>query len=154
MKDQTAASANRKPYDSDLTDAQWSVLKPMLPPPKRRGRPRKTDLREVVNALVCAMRSGRSRRMLLHDLPPWQTVYLLPNVEDRRNAETTPRRPSRRSPPGERAKPRPRRGGHRQPERANRRGIAGMTRAKMNSTQWRKGRKDAIVALLFPISRE
>ena len=33
MKDQTAAAANRKPYDSDLTDAQWSVLDPLLPTP-------------------------------------------------------------------------------------------------------------------------
>ena len=75
MKTQTDISTKRKPYDSDLTDAQWSVLEPMLPPPKRRGRPRKTDLREVVNALVYALRSGCSWRMLPHDLPPWQTVY-------------------------------------------------------------------------------
>jgi len=75
MKDQTATSANRKPYDSDLTDAQWSMLEPMLPPPSRRGRPRKTDLREVVNALAYALRSGCSWRELPHDLPPWQTVY-------------------------------------------------------------------------------
>ena len=72
MKYQIAASANRKPYDSDLTDAQWSVLEPLLPPSKRRGRPRKTNLREVVYAL----RSGCSWRMLPHDLPPWQTVYI------------------------------------------------------------------------------
>ena len=44
MKDQTAASAKRKPHDSDLTNAQWSVLEPILLPPKRRGRPRKTEL--------------------------------------------------------------------------------------------------------------
>ena len=74
MKDQTAASAKRKPYDSDLTDAQWSLLEPMLPPPSRRGRPRKTDLREVVNAIICALRSGCAWRLLPHDLPPWQTV--------------------------------------------------------------------------------
>jgi len=42
---------------------------------KRRGRPRKTDLREVVNALIYALRPGRYRRMLPRDLPPWQTVY-------------------------------------------------------------------------------
>ena len=75
MKDQTAASAKRKPYDSDLTDAQWSILEPMLPPPKRRGRPRKTDLREVVNAIIYTLRSGCAWRLLPHDLPPWQTVY-------------------------------------------------------------------------------
>ena len=75
MKDQTAAAAKRKPYDSDLTDAQWSVIEPMLPPPNRRGRPRKTDMREVVNALIYTLRSGCSWRMLPYDLPPWQTVY-------------------------------------------------------------------------------
>ena len=75
MKAQTAASAKRKPYASDLTDAQWEILEPMLPPPKRRGRPRKTDLREVVSALVYTLRSGCSWRMLPHDLPPRQTVY-------------------------------------------------------------------------------
>ena len=75
MKDQIAASAKRKPYDSDLTDAQWSVLEPLLPPPSRRGRPRKTDPREVVNALICALRSGCAWRMIPHDLPPRQTVY-------------------------------------------------------------------------------
>ena len=133
MKDQIATSSKRKPYDSDLTDAQWNVLEPLLPPPSRRGRPRKTDLREVVYALVYALRSGRSWRMLPHDLPPWQTVYAysrtwksagtLKRVHDALRAE---------SPPSERAKSRARRGGHRQPERANHRigGIAGMTRAK------------------------
>ena len=75
MKDQTAASANRKPYDSDLTDAQWNVLEPLLQPPSRSGRPRKTDLREVVSAIICALRSGGSWRLLPHDLPPRQTVY-------------------------------------------------------------------------------
>ena len=75
MKDQTSAAAKRKPYDSDLTDAQWSILEPMLPPPKRRGRPRKTDLREVVNAIIRALRSGCAWRMLPRDLSPRQTVY-------------------------------------------------------------------------------
>ena len=65
----------RKPCDSDLADAQWGIHEPMLPPPKRRGRPRKTDLREVVNALICALRSGCSRRMLPRDPPPRRTVY-------------------------------------------------------------------------------
>ena len=41
----------RKRYPSDLTDAQWSVLGPLLPPAKRGGRPRSVDLRAVVNTL-------------------------------------------------------------------------------------------------------
>ena len=75
MKDQTAAFAKRKPYDSDLADAQRNVIEPLLPPPSRRGRPRKTDLREVVNAIICALRSGCAWRPLPRDLPPRQTVY-------------------------------------------------------------------------------
>ena len=51
MKEQTPTSAKRKPYDSDITDVQWNILEPMLPSTKRRGRPRKTNLREVVNVL-------------------------------------------------------------------------------------------------------
>ncbi len=41
----------RKPYRSDLTDAQWELIRPLLPPAKRGGRPRTVDLREVVNTL-------------------------------------------------------------------------------------------------------
>ena len=47
----------------------------MLPPPGRRGRPRKTDLREDVNAIIRALRSGCAWRTLPRDPPPWQTVY-------------------------------------------------------------------------------
>jgi putative transposase len=65
----------RKPYPSDLTDAQWAVLEPLLPRPSRRGRPRKTDLRELVNALFYHAREGGSWRALPHDFPPWKTVY-------------------------------------------------------------------------------
>ena len=91
MKDQTAP-AKRKSYDSNLTDAQWSVLEPLLPPPSRSGRPRRTDLREVVNAIIRALRAGCAWRML----PPRPAaaadrICLLPNVEVRRNAEARPR---------------------------------------------------------------
>jgi putative transposase len=68
----------RKPYPSDLTDEQWAVIAPLLPRTSRRprrGRPRKTDLREVVNALFYQTREGCTWRALPHDLPPWRTVY-------------------------------------------------------------------------------
>src|SRR5271157_4663587 len=42
---------NPKPYPSDLTDQQWAILKPFLPPARTGGRPRKTDMRSVVNAI-------------------------------------------------------------------------------------------------------
>ena len=66
---------SRKPYPSDLTDAQWQLLEPLLPAAKRGGRPRKTDLREVVNALFYLNREGCTWRALPHDFPPWRTVY-------------------------------------------------------------------------------
>lgn len=65
----------RKPYPSDLTDEQWALFKPLLPTPNRRGRPRKTELREVVNALFYHAREGGTWRALPHDFPPWKTVY-------------------------------------------------------------------------------
>jgi putative transposase len=65
----------RKPYPSDLTDAQWMILEPLIPPPRPGGRPRKTDMREVVNALFYLTREGCTWRGLPHDFPPWKTVY-------------------------------------------------------------------------------
>src|SRR5947209_4965791 len=65
----------RKPYPSDLTDAQWALLEPLIPPAQPGGRPRETDMREVVNALFYHAREGGSWRALPHDFPPWKTVY-------------------------------------------------------------------------------
>ncbi len=64
-----------KRYPSDLTDAEWAVLEPLLPKPKGTGRPRKHPLREILNGIFYVLRSGCSWRMLPKDLPPWQTVY-------------------------------------------------------------------------------
>ncbi len=65
----------RKPYPSDLTDEQWAVLEPLIPPARPGGRPRKTDMRQVLNALFYHAREGGSWRALPHDFPPWKTVY-------------------------------------------------------------------------------
>ena len=65
----------RKPYPSDLTDAQWTELAPLLPPAKWGGRHRSVDLREVVNGILYVLRSGCAWRMVPHDLPPWGTVW-------------------------------------------------------------------------------
>jgi len=64
----------RKPYPTDLTDGEWDVLQPLLPPPSKRGRPRTVELREIVNALRYMVRSGCAWRSLPHDFPPWPTV--------------------------------------------------------------------------------
>src|SRR5271165_5739393 len=66
---------NPKPYPSDLTDQQWAILKPFLPPARTGGRPRKTDMRSVVNAIFYRNRNGCIWRALPHDFPPWRTVY-------------------------------------------------------------------------------
>lgn len=65
----------RKPYDTDLTDPQWELVKDLLPPPNKRGRPRKVDLREVFNTLLYLIRTGCQWRRLPHDLLPKSTVY-------------------------------------------------------------------------------
>lgn len=66
---------SRKPYPSDLTDAQWQLLQPLLPPAKPGGRRRTTDVRAVLNALFYLNREGCTWRALPHDFPPWRTVY-------------------------------------------------------------------------------
>src|SRR5437763_15389758 len=65
---------SRKPYPSDLTDAQWQLLEPLLPAAKPGGRPRKTDLRAVLDALFYLNREGCSWRALPPDFPPYGTV--------------------------------------------------------------------------------
>ncbi len=65
----------RKPYPTDLTDAQWELLRPLLPDAKPGGRPRSADLREVVNAMLYLLRTGCPWRHLPHALPPWGTVW-------------------------------------------------------------------------------
>jgi transposase len=62
-------------YPSDLTDQEWAILEPLLPPAKPGGRPRTTDLREVVNAISYVNRTGCQWRALPKDFPPWPTVW-------------------------------------------------------------------------------
>ncbi len=68
---------DRKPYPSDLSDAQWNGLQKVFPSPKngRSGRPRRYALREVVNALLYQARTGCSYRALPHEFPPWAVVW-------------------------------------------------------------------------------
>jgi transposase len=62
-------------YASDLTDAEWALLEPLLPPPCDQGRPRSWPMREIVNAISYVLRSGCPWRLLPNDFPPWRTVY-------------------------------------------------------------------------------
>ena len=66
---------NRKAYPTDLKDAEWELLEPLLPKAKPGGRPRSVDLREILNALFYRERTGCAWEMLPHDLPPAKTVY-------------------------------------------------------------------------------
>src|ERR1700736_2234623 len=66
---------DRQAYDTDLTDAEWNRLEPLVPAPKPGGRPPKHARREIVNGICYAIRSGGAWKLLPHDLPPWRTVY-------------------------------------------------------------------------------
>jgi putative transposase len=66
---------DRRRYPSDLSDAEWTLLAPLLPAAKPGGRPRSVDLRAVVNAISYWLRGGVAWRALPHDFPPWKTVY-------------------------------------------------------------------------------
>ena len=65
----------RQPYPTDISDTQWAVLEPEIPAPRPGGRPRKTDLREVANAIFYLTHEGCTWRALPHDFPRWKTVY-------------------------------------------------------------------------------
>jgi putative transposase len=58
-----------------MTDAQWQLLEPVVPPPKSGGRPASVDRREIVNAIFYHVRNGGAWRALPHDFPRWKTVY-------------------------------------------------------------------------------
>lgn len=62
-------------YPSDLTDAQWALIEPLLPPAKTGGRPEKHPRRVIVDAILYVVRGGCAWRQLPGDFPPWQTVY-------------------------------------------------------------------------------
>ena len=65
----------RKPYSTDLSDAEWIRLRSYLPTPKAQGRPRTHSLRAVLDAIFYLLRTGCPWRYLPRDFPPWQTVY-------------------------------------------------------------------------------
>lgn len=67
----------RAAYPSDLTDAEWERLAPLVesPPSGRGGRPPRWSKREILNGIYYNLRSGQAWRMMPHDLPPWKTVY-------------------------------------------------------------------------------
>ena len=69
------AGRRRYPYPTDLSDAEWELVRPLVPRVKPGGRPALHQRREIVDALAYWLRAGCAWRLLPHDLPPWQTVY-------------------------------------------------------------------------------
>ena len=76
-KPEHRAAADRRGlrYPSDLTDAEWGLVAPMIPPAKRGGRPREVDLREVLNAIFYVLSTGCQWPALPKDLPPKSTAH-------------------------------------------------------------------------------
>jgi len=68
-------ATTRTAYPSDLSDEQWAILEPLVPPAKRGGRRREVDMREVINTILYLNRTGCQWAMLPHDLLPKSTVY-------------------------------------------------------------------------------
>lgn len=66
---------DRKPYHTDVSDAEWEVVSQLMPPPAKRGRPREYELREILNGIFYVTRTGCQWRLVPHDFPPWWTLY-------------------------------------------------------------------------------
>ena len=62
-------------YPSDLTDQEWALIAPLIPPARRGGRPRTVNLREVMNGILYVLETGCQWRALPRDLPPKSTVH-------------------------------------------------------------------------------
>src|SRR4051794_8848549 len=67
-------------YPSDLTDAEWALVEPFIPPARRGGRRRTVDVREVLNGLLYVLATGCQWRALPKDLPPKSTVHDYPTL--------------------------------------------------------------------------
>ena len=67
--------AENKRYPSDLTDAQWELIEPLVPAPRSGGRPAVHSRRRIVDAIMYVNRTGCAWRQLPHDFPPWATVF-------------------------------------------------------------------------------
>ncbi len=115
----TAASLR---YPSDLTDEEWALVEPLIPPAKRGGNRRHVDVREVMNGIMYILSTGCQWRAIPKDLPPRSTVHRLSrSVELGRHARSHPSRTLCRVPRTRRTRSQPDRRDHRQPEREKRR---------------------------------
>ena len=70
-----AADRSGLRYPSDLTDAEWAIVQPMIPPARHGGRRRSVDVREVLNGIFYILWTGCQWKALPKDLPPKSTVH-------------------------------------------------------------------------------
>jgi len=66
---------NKQLYPCELTDTQWNIIKPLIPPAKTGGRPREVDMRCIVNGILYINRGGCAWRLLPKDYGCWETAY-------------------------------------------------------------------------------
>src|SRR5829696_1557604 len=85
-KPEHRATADRRGlrYESDLTDAEWALVAPLIRPAKRGGRPRTVNVREVLNAIFYVLWTGCQWKALPKDLPPRSTVWEYLDLWDRK----------------------------------------------------------------------
>ena len=75
MENRPRYDRDRLRYPSDLTDEEWSLVEPLIPPAKRGGRKREVSVREVVNGVMYVLSTGCQWRYIPKDLPPRSTVH-------------------------------------------------------------------------------
>jgi putative transposase len=68
-------SESSRLYPTDLSNAEWAILSPLLPPPRQRGRPLKWSLRLLLDGVFYVVRTGCQWPLLPREYPPWQAVY-------------------------------------------------------------------------------
>lgn len=69
------ARLEKKKYPSDLTSKQWEILKPLIPPVKHGGRPRKHNMKDIVDAIMYKVKTGCQWNQIPNDFPPCKTVF-------------------------------------------------------------------------------
>ena len=75
VENRTRYSRDHLRYPSDLSDEEWAVIEPLIPPGKSGGGRRRVNMREVVNGLMYVLSTGCQWRAIPKDLPPRSTVY-------------------------------------------------------------------------------
>ena len=75
IKNRPRYDRDKQRYPSDLTDAEWAHVEPLIPPAKRGGRKREVNVREIVNGIMYVLSTGCQWRYVPKDLPPKSTLH-------------------------------------------------------------------------------